>query len=63
MQGASVVLTATRPAVCAVPSSCIESVLPELNPYHPNHRQKVPSTVNGMLCGAKVSWSIAGSKR
>merc|ERR1712003_554019 len=63
MHGANVVFTATMPAVHAVSKSCIDSVLPELKPYQPNHKQNVPNTVNGMLCGAKVSWSTFGSKR
>merc|ERR1719343_144463 len=63
MQGAKLVFTATMPAVCAVASSCIASVLPELKPYQPNHKQNVPNTVNGMLCGVNFSSSTVGSKR
>merc|ERR1719502_2279497 len=53
--GDRVVFTATRPAVCASPLLFIDSVLPGLKPYHPNHKQKVPKTTKGMLCGTNSS--------
>merc|ERR1711939_1041935 len=48
-QGARVVFTATRPALYASSLVFMDKVLPGLNPYHPNQRQKVPKTQNGML--------------
>mmetsp|Transcript_7810 Transcript_7810/g.24871 ORF Transcript_7810/g.24871 Transcript_7810/m.24871 type:complete len:208 (-) Transcript_7810:591-1214(-) len=60
--GESVVFAATRPAVCAVASSCIEPVLPALKPYQPNHRKKVPSTQKGMLCPSKAVASAASQR-
>eukprot|EP00971_Amphidinium_carterae_P349899 6491286-Amphidinium_carterae.1 len=39
-QGDKVVFAATRPAVLAAPTSCIDRVLPGLKPYHPNHKKK-----------------------
>merc|ERR1719486_92888 len=47
MHGASVVFTATIPAVWAAPWSCMLKVLPGLKPYQPNHRAKVPRTIKG----------------
>merc|ERR1719499_1381158 len=53
MHGASVVLHATRPALLASSMVCICRVLPELKPYQPNQRKKIPKTQRGTL-GNKV---------
>jgi hypothetical protein len=37
-----VVLTATRAATCPFSADEIPRTEPGLNPYHPNHKQKVP---------------------
>jgi hypothetical protein len=39
-----VVVTAHRAAICPYPSALIASMLPWLNPYHPNQRRKIPRT-------------------
>merc|ERR1711865_968693 len=36
---------------------------PPLKPYHPNHKIKVPNTINPTLCGLNSSLSVSGSKR
>merc|ERR1719161_1824806 len=47
-QGAIVVVTATRPA--SRPNPLMPRVDPQLNPYHPNQRTKVPSAMSVKLC-------------
>lgn len=36
---------------------------PPLNPYHPNHKMNVPSTIRPTLCGRNSSLSVSGSNR
>merc|ERR1719399_2467967 len=60
MQGARVVLMATRADAKASPEDFIASVEAPLNPYQPNQRIRVPRTTRGVLCGSKFSF---GSQR
>merc|ERR1719382_1610219 len=63
MQGASVVFTATSPAMLASDTVFMASVLPGLKPYQPNHRKNVPKTTNGMLWPLNSSGSSQRSLR
>merc|ERR1719240_1456518 len=55
MQGARVVLMATRADVKASPEVFIASVEAPLNPNQPNQRIRVPRTTRGVLWGSKLS--------
>merc|ERR1711959_256710 len=47
--GASVVFTATSPAEPAHAKPSMYKVLPQLKPYHPNQRMKVPRGVRDVV--------------
>mmetsp|Transcript_35460 Transcript_35460/g.62583 ORF Transcript_35460/g.62583 Transcript_35460/m.62583 type:complete len:228 (-) Transcript_35460:824-1507(-) len=55
VEAVSVVFIATTAAIWPVSVDDIPSVEPQLKPYQPNQRMKVPSTINGKLCGSKFS--------
>ena len=54
-QADRVVLTATRAATLPYSVELINKVEPGLNPYHPNHRQKVPRNWSATEWGGN-SW-------
>mmetsp|Transcript_20561 Transcript_20561/g.38616 ORF Transcript_20561/g.38616 Transcript_20561/m.38616 type:complete len:221 (-) Transcript_20561:905-1567(-) len=60
---ARVEFMATRHAAYASPSPAIDSCDPQLKPYHPNHKMKVPSTHNSGAHGLKSSGLMKRSLR
>mmetsp|Transcript_20463 Transcript_20463/g.64336 ORF Transcript_20463/g.64336 Transcript_20463/m.64336 type:complete len:263 (+) Transcript_20463:176-964(+) len=52
---ASVVFMATWAAIKPFSMVCIANVEPQLKPYQPNQRMKVPRMMRGWLCGSKAS--------
>mmetsp|Transcript_29812 Transcript_29812/g.54408 ORF Transcript_29812/g.54408 Transcript_29812/m.54408 type:complete len:265 (-) Transcript_29812:723-1517(-) len=56
LEAAMVVFIATIAASCPTAVVDSPSVEPQLKPYQPNQRMKVPSTTKGKLCGSKLSF-------